>query len=121
MTLKYSIDASLREVTARVRLRRKRERKNLCILAAATVMLFAVFVSALEKLAGRLAPEEQLSVFGAFLLPGSAGGYVLAGVIAFILGVAFTLLCLRQQMWKDYLGKASEESSEKPNSKEELP
>ena len=35
------------------------------------------------------------SVYGAFLLSAEAGGCVLAAVIAFALGVAVTLLCLR--------------------------
>ena len=37
------------------------------------------------------------SVYGAFLLSQEAGGYVMTAVIAFALGVAVTLLCLRLQ------------------------
>ncbi|MCR4655796.1 MAG: hypothetical protein K5770_06160 [Lachnospiraceae bacterium] len=38
---------------------------------------------------------SQRSVYGAFLLSPQAGGYVLAAVIAFVIGVVFTLLCQR--------------------------
>ena len=37
------------------------------------------------------------SVYGAFLLSRKAGGYVLAAVIAFALGVCVTLLCARKK------------------------
>ena len=37
------------------------------------------------------------SVYGAFLLSREAGGYVLAAVIAFALGVCVTLLCARKK------------------------
>ena len=35
--------------------------------------------------------------YGAFLLPSQAGGYILAGVLAFAAGVLVTLLCLRSR------------------------
>ena len=37
------------------------------------------------------------SVYGSFLLSPEAGGYVLAAVIAFALGVAVTLFCLKRK------------------------
>ena len=35
------------------------------------------------------------SVYGAFLLPAEAGGYVLAAVAAFAMGVIITIACIR--------------------------
>ncbi len=40
------------------------------------------------------AATPEGSVYGSYLLSEEAGGYVLTGVLAFLLGIAFTLLCL---------------------------
>ena len=94
--MKYTVDASLRELAARSRrLRRKREKKTLRALTAASLVLLVGLVSVVRTVAGQLGTGEETSAFGAFVLPDTAGGYVLAGVIAFALGAVFTLLCLR--------------------------
>ena len=59
--------------------------------ATFSTLLIACFVS-LPSLGGTVARPVP---FGAFLLPGEAGGYVLVGVLAFVLGVALVILCLR--------------------------
>ena len=96
--MKYTLDAALRELTVRSRrLRRKRERRTVITLSAATAVLSAGVLSMMVSVAGQLGQGEETTVFGSFVLPNTAGGYVLAGVIAFALGAVFTMLCVRQQ------------------------
>ena len=100
--LKYSLEQSLQELSARSRrLRRKRKRESLGTLSAASLVLFAALVVSVRTVAGRLGPGAESSVLGAFVLPNAAGGYILAGVIAFVLGVIITLLCIRYRRRND--------------------
>ena len=100
--LKYSLEQSLQELSARSRrLRRKRKRQSLGALSAASLVLFAALIVSVRTVAGRLSPEAESSVLGAFVLPNAAGGYILAGVIAFVLGVIITLLCIRYKRKND--------------------
>ena len=74
--------------------------------------LLAASVALITLLPGWTKTEAERSFFGAFLLPSEAGGYVLAGVLAFALGVAVTIFCL-------YLRKRSERKGDPPAEEEE--
>ena len=97
--MKYNTEQALSEVLRRrtVQIERKRERRKTRGLAGATAALFVILIAAVQGLAGILPGEYSESVYGAFRLSQSAGGYVLAGVIAFVLGAALTLVCLRSR------------------------
>ncbi|MBQ3405442.1 MAG: glycosyltransferase [Oscillospiraceae bacterium] len=107
--MKYTLDASLREPSARsLRLRRKREKEFLGALSTTALALFAGLVTAVKAVSVQIGTGSVGSVYGAFVLPNTAGGYILAGVIAFALGAAFTLLCIRYQ--KRVANRRSEEA-----------
>ena len=53
--------------------------------------------AAARQFAGAGAAWAPDSVYGAFLLSPAAGGYVLAGVIAFAAGIAVTVLCIARR------------------------
>lgn len=94
--MKYKLERTLSEILRRrAELLKKQERKKIRGLAGVTAALFVLLVAAVQELAGVLPGEISESVYGAFRLSQSAGGYVLAGVVAFALGVALTLVCLR--------------------------
>ena len=89
--MRYDPDEALRltlERAARLRDRRRRREK-------------AVLSLGIGGCACALASTEGFSLketdFGAFLLPSAAGGYILAGVLAFAAGVVITLLCIRSR------------------------
>ena len=63
--------------------------------SAAAGALFAVLVLVIAGMQGKPVLTSAGSVYGAFLLSQQGGGYVLASVIAFTLGVAVTLLCMK--------------------------
>ena len=66
-------------------------------LSGTAAMLTIALVAVFHGFTGSGAGEIEESFYGAFLLSQSAGGYVLAGVIAFLLGAVVTLLCIRSQ------------------------
>ena len=96
--MKYELDHALSEILRRrTELRKKQERRKTRRLAGATAALFVILIAAVQELAGILPGEYSESVYGAFRLSQSAGGYVLVGVITFVLGAALTLVCLRSR------------------------
>jgi len=93
--MKYSLDASVLEIEKRRDGRlRERRRRRAGALSGTTALLAALLLAASRQLPGVGAARAADSVYGAFLLSPAAGGYVLAGVIAFVAGIAVTALCI---------------------------
>jgi len=88
----------LRRVVAHEKeVKRKRERLFVVTLAVICVSLAVCFTAAVLSgiISGNGSPPAQASVT---ILNGAvAGGYVLTGVIAFSLGAAVAILCLRRR------------------------
>ncbi|MBQ0134292.1 MAG: hypothetical protein KBS46_04090 [Clostridiales bacterium] len=63
----------------------------------------------------KLAVTSAGSVYGSFLLSREAGGYVLIALIAFVLGVTVTLLCLH---YRKNQNKTGDGQSSAPHEKE---
>jgi len=94
--LKYSSDEAFAKIMKKsVRIREKRERRVTALLSAACVTLSVLLIGTVILWKEPTASEAVSSQFGAFLLPSRDGGYVLAAVIAFFLGIAVTLLAIR--------------------------
>ena len=97
--MKYQTDEALREILRRgEQITVRRERRTIRALAGATGALFMALVLAIGFGSHRASSNRLRSVYGSFLLSPEAGGYVLAAVIAFALGVTVTLLCIRRNM-----------------------
>ncbi len=110
----------MREVSARSRrLRKKHSTETLGALTAATLALFVGLVVSVSAAAGPPEAGGEISVFGAFVLPSAAGGYILAGVIAFALGAVFTLLCISIRKRKSITSETNDKSVEKEEHDEE--
>lgn len=95
----YSMEKTAREVARRETfLRRSWFRRKIVGLSALSAVL-CVTLTVCFGYFGRSAPPSvpALTVYGTILLGGGAGGYVLAGVIAFMAGVVVTVLCIRAQ------------------------
>ena len=94
--MKYTTEEALEEIMRRrEEIVIRRERREFRILSGAAGALFALLI--LVTAAVHEKPEfvSAGSVYGAFLLGQEAGGYVLTAVIAFVLGVTVTLLCIK--------------------------
>ena len=95
--MKYTSEEALAEIMRRSeQITILRENRRACKrFSAAAGAQFAVLVLVIAGMQGKPGITSAGSVYGAFLLSQQAGGYVLASVIAFTLGVAVTLLCLK--------------------------
>ena len=100
--MKYTSEEALAEIMRRSeQITILRENRRACKrFSAAAGALFAVLVLVIALMPGKAGITSAGSVYGAFLLSQQAGGYVLASVIAFTLGVAVTLLCLNLKKQK---------------------
>ena len=101
--MKYTTEEALAEIMRRSgQIIMQRERRACRVLSGITAALFAMLVLVIALLPGKATVSSSGSVYGAFLLSQEAGGYVLAAVIAFALGVAVTLLSLKlkRQKWQ---------------------
>ena len=101
--MNYTDEDALKEILKRRDKVIRRRLSNTCkYLAAASAALFAVLISVISVFPkGSFETTYDSTVYGAFLLSREAGGYVLASVIAFVLGVTVTLLCLKYRQYKD--------------------
>lgn len=99
--MKYTTEEALAEILRRsdqaVIRRSRRACRLLSGLSGALLAALALVIAALPE--GPAAGSSG-SVYGAFLLSREAGGYVLAAVIAFVLGVLVTMLTLRLKKGK---------------------
>lgn len=94
--MKYTTEKALSEIRRRSeQIVIRRERRTCRRLSGAAGILLVLLLLVITVLPGKTATGSAEGVYGAFLLSPEAGGYVLAGVIAFALGIVITLLCLR--------------------------
>ncbi len=104
--MRYSLDETMSEILRRADgVRRRRDRIQTGLLSGGTLAMLAVLLTGVSKLAPQRGADLNETACGAFLLPGEAGGYVLTGVCAFVLGVLVTLLCLRFRRGGDHSPK----------------
>ncbi len=90
--MKYSANEAFDEIKRRgERIRYRHEKRVGQGLSASVFLLSAVLLGTVGVLTGREVQGMQ-TVYGSFLLPAEAGGYVLVAVLAFALGVALTLM-----------------------------
>lgn len=92
----------------------RKNRLSCRILTGLAGTLLASLVVLIAMLPDGTSSSSTGSVYGAFLLSPEAGGYVLAAVIAFALGIVVTLLCLRYKKQKQD-GKLLKESKSIPS------
>jgi len=94
--LKYSVDETLKEVTKRRKtIVRDRFRKTARALSAVCMVLFVSVAAVIYNSASVMPVRLRTTSMGAFLLPAGAGGYIIAAVLAFLLGVFFTVLVIK--------------------------
>lgn len=94
--MRYTLDETLQETLRRAgEVKQRRYRLRTGLLSGGAMALAAAILSAAVSLAPQSSVCMGETAYGAFLLPGEAGGFILAGVCAFVLGVLVTLLCLR--------------------------
>ncbi|MCR4771643.1 MAG: hypothetical protein K5855_04965 [Oscillospiraceae bacterium] len=96
--MKYTTEDALTEIMRRSEIIVLH--RNCRALSGAAGALLCVLAVVVALLPGTTGAASAGSVYGSFLLSQEAGGYVLAAVVAFALGIVVTLLCLRYRSLK---------------------
>ena len=93
--MKYTTEEALREIQIRGnKIRRRHERKVTRILSVSTALSFVALFIVISAFSGTIVSKEETS-YGSFILSKAAGGFVLAAVLGFIIGVVFTFVVRR--------------------------
>lgn len=92
-------------------IRRRQEKRGSAALSAVCCALCICLVGIFRVSAGGGGAGHIPLFFGSALLYGGAGGYVLAGVLAFAAGVVITVICIKLRSRQEK--EISEESKEK--------
>lgn len=94
--MKYTSEEALAEIMRRKdQIVLRRSRRSCRMLSGMSCVLAAFLLLVICMMPGRTGSAFTGTVYGSFLLSAESGGYVLAAVIAFVLGVCVTLLCLK--------------------------
>ena len=119
--MRFDSEKEFREILRRGEaLRREKERHTVQMLAITSSALLVVLVLGIHTFSLEGNQREIQSVFGAFLLPAEAGGYILAAVLAFFIGVAVTFACMRYRMRKENGGNIGQESNQEVRISDDL-
>lgn len=111
------METALTEVRLREgRLRERRRQREQRLLFSACTGLGALLCAALALFGGTGPAQPPMTGYGTMQFPG-AGGYVLAGVLAFMAGVAAAALCFRPREKRRKKDRA--ERAEAPQPREE--
>ena len=103
----------LRKVHKRAEeLREKREKRMTAALFTGGGILTAAAAAVVLSVSVPQHPLTESGFAGASLLSDSAGGYVLAAVLAFMAGVVVTLACVRYRQKKEEDGEKNTGKSE---------
>ena len=87
-------DIAFEEVLKRGnQVKKKHEQRVMRVLSATTAVL-AVALLGVISFYGGVGVERSETDYGSFFLPAEAGGYVIAALIAFVLGVVITFFIL---------------------------
>ena len=90
--MKYTTENALKEIKRRARLIRNRhERKITTALASTACLCLIALFAVIGELSGSEISEMQ-TAYGSFILSAKAGGYILAAIIGFVLGISVTLM-----------------------------
>ncbi|WP_405322887.1 hypothetical protein [Fibrobacter sp.] len=90
--MKYTRDEALNEIRRRAKvIRQKRDRKIAHLLATTACISLISLLAVIGKFAGSEI-SGMPGAYGSFILSASTGGFVLAGILGFVLGVSVTLL-----------------------------
>ncbi len=97
--MKYTNEEMVSEILKRSdKVRDERRKRNNLYLGTASAVLLAALIAVIGFMpTGMSGGYAENTMYGAFLLGREAGGYVLAAVIAFVLGVTVTLLAVKRR------------------------
>lgn len=108
-----SLEALEQVLKRRDHLRKKREQRRLACFSLSLCAILLVLTLTVSSTPVALRDGAETAAMGSFLLEPRTGGFFAAVVLAFLLGVLITLLCIRKKM----NGGKTEESTHSQNEK----
>ena len=94
--MRYDIDESMRLIQFRSReIIYRKKRRNVYYFATLAAAVFIAFVVTIYSFTGFGQVHGGNSAYGAYMLSDEAGGYIVIGVICFVLAVVLTLICVK--------------------------
>lgn len=110
--MKYTTDEALSEIMLRSeQVKAKKERRKAQIRTGVIGILSLVLLIGGGMLSDKVAMTSEGSVYGSFLLSQQNGGYVLVALVAFVIGIVVTLLCLRNKRKQGNLSAKGDENT----------
>lgn len=105
--MKYTAQEAATEALRRGAERRDlRDRRIRRVLTGSTGLLSVALILLICLMPGQSVSSVPTSNYGSVLLSQEAGGYVLLAVIAFLLGVTATMLCIRKKSRGAFLSRS---------------
>ena len=90
--MKYTKENALQEIKRRAKdIRQKRDRKIISILSVSAFCSFISLLAVISVFSGAEISGMQTE-YGSFILSTETGGYILAAVLGYVLGVTVTLI-----------------------------
>ena len=98
--MKYETDEAIRMIEKKaLKLKIRQLRIRIGIMSGAALSVLILSVTLLYRFSGFGSPDSVGKYgFGALMLSDDAGGYVLVGVLSFVLAAAITFACIKYAM-----------------------
>ncbi|MCR5686046.1 MAG: hypothetical protein K6G81_11650 [Lachnospiraceae bacterium] len=94
--MKYSLDEAARLIVQRSdEIRKQRRRGIYTSMGTLAALMLIAMAAAIYRFAGFGEVAASYSVYGAFMLPEAAGGYILVAVLSFAAAVIITIICMK--------------------------
>lgn len=93
----YSTETRIAMVEQRANLIRRKSEKKLTAMLCVICLIITVSIAEVVGASGRGAHGYVPGLYGSTLLSEDAGGYVLTGVLSFIVAVVITVLSIRHR------------------------
>ena len=108
--MKYDYEEAFLEIVRRCKsIKQKKERNKLWVLSLTSSAIGCLILSLLVMTGASPDTDVIQSRYGAFLISPQTGGYILVGIIGFVLGSALVIYC-----WK-YKQRLHKNKTEKPD------
>lgn len=99
--MKYTREEALKEIRRRAGIiKQNRDRRTTKILVTTACLTLVALLAIISTFSGSAVSTTQ-SEYGAFILSAETGGFILAAVLGFVLGVVVTLIVNRKKKNSD--------------------
>ncbi|MCR5520569.1 MAG: hypothetical protein K6F44_01500 [Lachnospiraceae bacterium] len=115
--MRYETDEAIRMIEKKaLKLKIRQLRNRIRILSGAALSVLILSVILLYRISGFGSPDSVgMYGFGALMLSDDAGGYVLVGVLSFVLAAVITFGCIKYSVFRKEKKSESKVDAEDPD------